>query len=81
MPELKFKIAFELGEDAYLKNDIDQYKGTVISIKKNWNGGVYYEVKFCDDSDWYQAIELSRIKDIGMIRKATEDEGNDDDPE
>jgi hypothetical protein len=63
MPELKFKIAFNLGTSVYLSTDEDKTMGIIVAVKKNWNGGIYYEAKFNDESDWYQSIELELYTD------------------
>ena len=82
MPELKFIIAFKLGTEVCLTVDSERNKGIIVSVKKNWNGGVYYEVKFADDgSDWYQSLELEDFKKKKKTDPDTDDEENEGDIE
>lgn len=89
MPEAKYKIAFNWGDRVFLVTDTERYDGIIIAIKKDWNGGVFYEVKFCDDSDWYQSVELilqsevegKKEKKLKPLKPDIDDEGNEGDIE
>ena len=80
MPELKFKVAFELGEEVYVKSDPMQYKGIIVRIAKSWNGGIEYEVDQHPDKDWFQAVQLSKTMDLSITITQIED-GEGDDPD
>jgi hypothetical protein len=58
MGELRFSTAFDLGSYVCLSTDPGRFMGRVIAIKKCWNGGIYYEVTFANEADWYQSLEL-----------------------
>lgn len=75
MPEIKIKTVFDWGTEVYVKTDTTQQRGIIVTIAKEWNGGVIYRVKFCDDDAWYQAIELSTDKgEATTTPKETDDE-------
>ncbi len=75
MPEIKFKTVFDWGDMVYVKTDTEQVRGIIVAISKDWNGGLNYKVRFCDEYSWYQAIELSLEKgEVGEKKKQEEDE-------
>lgn len=79
MPEVKFKTVFEFGDEVFVKTDTDQARGIIVTIGKDWNGGVLYRVKFCDESAWYQAIELALEKrEVSPIDKIKNDDDDDE---
>ena len=78
MPEAKFKIAFNWGDEIHLLTDEEKTRGVIIAIKREWNGGVYYEAKFNDESDWYQAVELEKFPMTGAKKEKKEKADKDD---
>lgn len=73
---MEVKNLFNNGDVVYVVSDECQFKRIIISIAKDWNGGIRYEAAIGTESNWFQAIELSTTRDVGMVteKKAAEDE-------
>jgi len=67
---ITIKAIFTRGQSLYLKTDVQQLKGILLYVSKNWNGGTIYGVTFGEGHIVEgQGIEFSEEIDLGLKEK------------